>query len=102
MAKPLKEKIAVIKDAWGKWAVVLKKSGYNISLAQFNSKSDAVNYAARTTAKTVSKTRAKAIRRFGTLQNPSVRTAPKSAIPAKFVTAKVRRVGGKVQILLNK
>ena len=35
-------------------------------------------------------------------KNPSVRTAPKSAIPAKFVTAKVRRVGSKVQILLNK
>ena len=33
--------------------------------------------------------------------NP-IRTAPKSAIPAKFVTAKVRRVGSKVQILLNK
>lgn len=39
----------------------------------------------------------------GARKNPSggVRTAPKSAIPSKFVSAKVRRVGGKVQILLN-
>jgi len=39
---------------------------------------------------------------LGAKKNPSVRTAPKSAIPSKFVSAKVRRVGGKVQILLNK
>jgi len=31
-----------------------------------------------------------------------VRVGLKSAIPAKFTTAKVRRVGGKVQILLNR
>lgn len=35
-------------------------------------------------------------------KNPGVRIGAKSAIPAKFVTAKVRRVGNKVQILLNK
>lgn len=40
--------------------------------------------------------------RLTRVKNPNVRMGLKSAIPAKFVTAKVRRVGNKVQILLNK
>lgn len=34
-------------------------------------------------------------------ENPT-RSAPKSVIPSRFISAKVRRVGNKVQILLNK
>jgi nitroimidazol reductase NimA-like FMN-containing flavoprotein (pyridoxamine 5'-phosphate oxidase superfamily) len=84
--------VKVVKNSWGEYDVVVVSGNAEAISASYTSRRDALARAARI------RERLKRDKK----KNPGVRTASKSAIPSKFVSAKVRRVGGKVQILLNK